>query len=153
VSAAAEIAPPREIALAGVRGAVAAMAMTGMRAFTVDLGLVKQTPPEAIAKQKASGLLRKVPRGSRRAAIELAHWGYGAQGGAMFALLPDDVRRRRWAGPAYGLAVWLGFELGLAPLLGLKQSKRPHPVEQAALLADHLLYGLVISEFRRRPRE
>ena len=142
-----------EIAHASLRGAIAAAAMTGMRAFTVDLGLVDQTPPQAIARQRAKGLLRRVPRGRRRAAIELAHWGYGAGGGAAFALLPEGVRRRPWAGPAYGLLVWVGFELCLAPVLGLKQAKKQRPVERAALAADHLLYGLVLSEIRARPQE
>ena len=148
-----DIAPPREIAHAGVRGAVAAMAMTGMRAFTVSLGLVQQTPPQAIVRQRARGLIRHVPRRRRRAVIELLHWGYGAGGGVGFALLPKRVRqRRRWVGPLYGLVLWLGFELGLAPLLGLKQAKRVRPVERTALAADHLLYGFVLSETRARPR-
>ena len=142
-----------EIAHASLRGAIAAAAMTGMRAFTVDVGLVDQTPPQAIAKQRAKGLLRRVPRGRRRAAIEVAHWTYGAVGGAAYAVLPQQIRRRPWSGPAYGLLVWLGFELCLAPVLGLKQAKKPRPVERAALAADHLLYGLVLSEVRARPQE
>lgn len=142
-----------EVAHASLRGAIAAAAMTGMRAFTVDLGLVQQTPPQAIARQRAHGLLRRVPRKRRRAVIELAHWGYGAAGGAAFAALPQTVRRRAWAGPAYGLVVWLGFELCLAPLLGLRQARRRRPVERAALAADHVLYGLVLSEVRARPQE
>jgi hypothetical protein len=142
-----------ELAHAGLRGAIAAMAMTGMRAFTVDLGIVEQTPPEAILKQKARGLIRRVPKKHRRATIELVHWGYGAGGGAAFRLLPDEARRRAWAGPVYGLLVWLGFELGIAPLLGLTQAKRLRAVERTALAVDHLLYGLVLSEIRRRPQE
>jgi len=142
-----------EVAHASLRGAIAAAAMTGMRAITVDLGLVEQTPPQAIARQRAHGLLRRVPRKRRRAAVEIAHWSYGAAGGAAFAALPETVRRRAWAGPAYGLVVWLGFELCLAPLLGLRQARRQRPVERAALAADHLLYGLVLSEVRARPQE
>jgi hypothetical protein len=142
-----------EIAHASLRGAIAAAAMTGMRAFTVDLGIVEQTPPQAILKQRARGLIRRVPRGRRRAAVELAHWAYGAGGGALFAALPEGVRRRPWAGPAYGLAVWLGFEACLAPVLGLKQASRLRAAERAALAADHLLYGLVLSEIRARPQE
>jgi hypothetical protein len=142
-----------EIFQAGFRGAVGAMAMTGMRVFTKDVGIVKQTPPEAITKQRARGLLRKVPRGKRRAAIEVMHWTYGVGGGMAFGALPDSVRRYPWAGPAYGLAVWLGFEFGIAPALGLRQVKRPRPVERAALAVDHLLYGLVLSEIRRRPQD
>jgi hypothetical protein len=142
-----------EVVHAAGRGVVGAMAMTGMRAFTVNVGIVEQTPPQAILKQKARGVLVFVPRKKRRAAIELFHWFYGAGGGAAFALLPDEVRRRRWAGPVYGLLIWLGFELGVAPVLGLSQSKELRPVDRAGLAADHLLYGAVLSEMRERPQE
>ncbi len=46
--------------------------------------------------------------------------------------------------------VWLGFELGVAPVLGLSQAKRVRPVDRLALAADHLLYGLVLSMTRSR---
>jgi hypothetical protein len=144
---------PHEVAHAGMRGAIGAAAMSGMRNLTVGFGLVGQTPPEAIVKQRAHGVVRMIPRKKRKAGVELMHWAYGAAGGAAFALLPESLRRQPWAGPAYGLVVWLGFELGIAPLLGLKQAKQPRPVERAALAADHLLYGLVLSEGRRRPQE
>jgi hypothetical protein len=145
--------PAREVAHAGLRGAIAAMAMTGMRAFTVDLGIVEQTPPEAVVKKRARGMIRQVPRKRRRAAIELMHWGYGLAGGAAFRVLPDRVRLKPWAGPAYGFLFWLGFELGLAPVLGLSQAYKLRLPERIALAVDHLLYGLVLSETRRRPRE
>jgi len=129
------------------------MAMTGMRAFTQDVGLVEQTPPKAIFKERAAGLRRRVPRSKRRAVVELAHWGYGGVGGVGFGLLPDGLRRQPWAGPAYGLALWAGFELGIAPLLGLTQAGKLRPVERLALAGDHVLYGFVLSETRRRPQE
>jgi hypothetical protein len=148
-----EVAPAREIAHAGVRGAIAAMAMTGMRAFTVASGLVQQTPPQAIVRRRARGLMGRVPRRRRRAAIELMHWSYGTAGGVAFALLPRSVRQRhRWLGPLYGLLLWLGFELVQSPLLGLERAKQVRPVERAALATDHLLYGFVLSETRARPR-
>ena len=142
-----------EVLHAAGRGAVGAMAMTGMRAFTVSLGIVEQTPPQAVFKQKARGLMALAPRKKRRAALELAHWSYGSVGGAAFGLLPDEVRRRPYAGPVYGLVIWLGFELCLAPVLGLSQAKKPRPVDRLGLAADHLLYGLVLSQGRRRPQE
>lgn len=131
------------------RGAVGAMAMTGMRVMTTELGLLEQTPPEALSRQRARGLralLRRAPRRQRTGLVEAAHWTFGAGGGAAFGALPRDVRRRRWAGPIYGLVVWLGFELGIAPTLGLSQSKRLRPIDRLALAADHLLYGVVLSE-------
>jgi hypothetical protein len=81
------------------------------------------------------------------------HWGYGAAGGAAYAAFPDEVRRRAWSGPLWGLVLWAGFEFVQAPLLGLSQSKHLRPVERVVLAVDHLLYGLVLSETRRRPRE
>ncbi len=142
-----------EVAHAGLRGAIAAMAMTGMRAFTVSAGLVEEPPPRAILRQKSRGLYRVVPRKKRRAAQEIVHWGYGAAGGAAFGVMPENVRLQRWAGPLYGLVLWLGFELGIAPVLGLSQAKKPRPVDRLMLAADHLLYGLVLAETRARPRE
>jgi hypothetical protein len=141
-----------DVAHAALRGMIAAMAMTGMRAFTASMGMVERAPPEAIFKERAPGLIRRVPRRRRRGAIELAHWGYGAAGGAVFGWLPSSVHRRPWAGPTYGLVVWLGFELVIAPALGLKHAKELRVRERSALALDHLLYGFVLSELRRRPQ-
>jgi hypothetical protein len=132
---------PRTMLHGAARGAVGAMAMTGVRVLTTELGLVEQTPPQAVARQRA-------PRGQRRGLIEVAHWVFGAGGGAAFGALPGAVRRRPWAGPAYGLVVWLGFELGIAPVLGLSQAKRVRLIDRLALAGDHLLYGLVLSATR-----
>jgi hypothetical protein len=134
------------------RGVVGAMAMTGMRVITTELGLVEQTPPQAMSRQRARGLrrvVRRVPRRQRRGVIEAAHWTVGAGGGALFGALPSGLRGHAIAGPAYGVLVWLGFEMGIAPVLGLSQAKRVRAVDRVALAADHLLYGAVLSTTRR----
>jgi hypothetical protein len=146
---------PGEMLHGAARGAVGAMAMTGMRVLTTELGLVEQTPPLAVGRQRARGaraLLRRAPRKQRRGLIEAAHWAFGAGGGAAFGALPGAIRRRPWAGPVYGLVVWLGFEMGIAPVLGLSQAKRVRLVDRLALAGDHLLYGLVLSGSRRGVR-
>jgi hypothetical protein len=129
------------------------MAMTGMRSFTVSLGLVDEPPPRAILRQKSKGLFRVMPKRFRRAGQELFHWGFGATGGAAFALLPRNVRLQPWAGPAWGVAIWLCFEVAAAPALGLSQAKKPRPMDRAMLAVDHVVYGLVLSELRSRPRD
>jgi hypothetical protein len=144
----------KEIAHGALRGAIGAMAMTGMRTFTADIGLVRETPPQSIAKQRrASGVLSYIPKSRRRAAVEISHWSVGVVGGAIFGALPDPLRRAPWFGPVYGVGILVSYDFGIAPLLGLKQAKRPKPAEQAALIADHLLYGFILSEFRERPRD
>ena len=127
------------------RGVVGAMAMTGLRQVAAGLALVGQTPPEAILKKKARGLLAFVPPKRRKVVYGLAHWGFGAVGGAGFAALPESVRRRAPAGPLYGLGLWLLFEVGMAPALGLPHAKRRRLVERGAFAVDHVLYGLILS--------
>jgi hypothetical protein len=68
-------------------------------------------------------------------------------------LVPIKVRDQRWTGPAYAPVVCLGFELGVAPVLGRRQAKRIRPVDRLARAADHLLYGLVLSGTRPVTRE
>jgi hypothetical protein len=78
-------------------GAIGAMAMTGMRVITTELGLVEQTPPDAISHQRARGmrsLLHRAPRRQRRGLVEAAHWTFGAGGGAVFGALPRSIRGR-----------------------------------------------------------
>lgn len=142
-----------KVAHGTLRGVVAAWAMTGMRSLTVNLGFVEEPPPRAIMRQKSRGVFRLVPKRPRRIGQELFHIGYGGAGGAAFAVLPEEARLRPWAGPLYGLALWLLFELAVAPLLGLAQAKKVRPLDRVALAGDHLLYGFVLSETRRRPRE
>lgn len=138
-----------------VRGAVAAMAMTGLRQVTTGLGLVEQTPPDAIFKQRAPGVLVRMPRLAffvarhEQAVIELAHCFYGAAGGGAFALLPRRVLRSAWAGPGYGLLTWVVFELSIAPILGLEQARRVRLTERLMFAADHLLYGVVLAGGRK----
>lgn len=144
---------PARLGHGALRGAIAAMAMTGLRELTRRVGLLEEPPPEAIVRQRLLSRFRPAEHGHARAKVELLHWSYGAAGGAAFAALPGEIRLRPYAGPAYGLAVWLGFELGVAPLLGLSQSERKRPLDRLALIADHLLYGFVLSETRRRPQD
>jgi hypothetical protein len=141
-----------EVAHAAFRGVVGAMAMTGVRAFAVETGMLERPPPQQVAREAAPGLLRAAPDGSERAVEELVHWAVGALGGVGFAVLPAPLRRLPWAGPAYGLGIWLSFELVGAPLLGLSHHERHGAKARVALIADHTIYGLVLSELRERPR-
>jgi hypothetical protein len=126
-----------------MRGAIASMAMTGMRVVTVSLGLVDQAPPQQIAGEQS---------GLRRAAVEVAHWTFGAAAAAVFGALPDAWRNRAWTGPVYGLAIWTGFE-ATAPLLGLPQADSPNVTQRLAIAADHALYGFVLDETRRAAQD
>ncbi|WP_433461421.1 hypothetical protein [Spirillospora sp. CA-128828] len=132
------------VARAGARGLVAAMAMTGVRTVTATVGPHEKSPPEAIVERHVP-VVRRLPEPYREAATELAHWAYGAGGGAVFGMLPAGFRRHPAAGPAYGLAVWLGFEAGIAPLLGVRHVHERGVAWRAVVALDHVLYGIVVA--------
>ena len=134
-----------EIIHAKLRGVIGAMAMTGVRVFALHLGLIREDPPRRLS--------RKTKGRRPRWAVELVHWSMGGVFGIVFALLPEELRRSRWAGPVYGLLVWMGFDAVVAPALGLTERDWPKGRERAVFLADHLLFGLVLSEMHARPRE
>jgi hypothetical protein len=138
---------------AAFRGIVAAMAMTGVRTLAQHLGVVREDPPARVARKQAKGLLRSVPRRRRGAVVEGIHWGMGAAFGLVFGMLPDSIRLKPWSGPLYGFLVWVGFDTVAAPALGLKQRRWPHGQERTVFMIDHLLFGLILSELRARPRE
>ncbi len=142
-----------EIVHATLRGAIGAMAMTGVRVFAMHAGLIREDPPSRLTRKRAHGLLAKVPRKRRRTVIELVHWSMGGLFGLLFGLLPDGIRRRAWSGPVYGVLVWMGFDAVAAPALGLTERDWPKGRERAVFVADHALYGFVLSEMRERPRE
>jgi hypothetical protein len=135
------------------RGIIGAIAMTGVRQFASQARIIRDDPPARMARKQAKGLLRRVPKRRRGAAVELIHWAMGGVFGLVFGLLPESLRMKAWAGPAFGFLVWLGFETTAAPVLGLKQRRWPHGAERTVFVVDHLLFGLILSELRERPQK
>jgi hypothetical protein len=130
---------------ASVRGLIAAMAMSGMREFTANAGLLEKSPPEAIVERHAPEKVKRLTAEHRSAIIELAHWCYGAAGGAAFGVLPRRLRSDPRIGPVYGLFVWLVFELGVGPLLGVQYREQKRLTHRAMLALDHVMYGVVVA--------
>ncbi len=128
---------------AAARGLVAAMAMTGMRRVTQNLGLLGQSPPDAVFRDL--GPMSRLRPEHREVVTELAHWAYGSGGGVAFGLLPERLRRHAAAGPVYGLAIWLSFELGVAPFVGVDYPEERQVTGRLVLALDHLLYGVVVA--------
>ena len=121
------------------------MAMTGVRRVSVGLGALERTPPDVVVDAASATPER------RELVSELFHWGFGAAAGALFPAVARTIRLGRWSGPAYGLAIWLGFEAVAAPVLGTPHAR--HPIAgRAALALDHALYGMVLGAALRDER-
>lgn len=94
-------------------------------------------------KRLLQGMARVLHRGALACVLERALCG------AIYGALPAAIRGKWWAGPGYGIAIWLGYELAIAPALRLEQPLKGKRLGQrAALAADHLVYGLIVSEIR-----
>lgn len=128
-----------------VRGAIGAMAMSGLRETTTSLDIVHKTPPESILERSAPRVFYRVPVERRAALVELVHWTVGAGGGVLFGALPRRLRRQPWVGPLYGVLFWVAYEAVAAPALGLTRARWHEASERLGLLADHLLYGMVVA--------
>jgi hypothetical protein len=111
----------------GVGGGV--RAVEHLRAFTAELGMA------GVGPQVALNLFEDFEDRGRCATRQ-------RQRDAATRMLGHLAR---WVGE---LVVWLGFELGIAPVLGLSQAKRARPVDHLALAGDQLLYGVVLTATR-----
>lgn len=133
------------IVRSGVRGLIAAMAMSGLRRVSTTLRWLERPPPEAILQDRAPRLFYRVPVEQRPLLVEAAHLLYGTAGGVAFGMLPPRWRRSSWAGPAYGVLFWSLYQVVIVPVLGINENPRVPGAHRLALLADHLLYGVVVA--------
>lgn len=135
-------------------GAVAAASMSGLRNITTGLGLLDEVPPRQILAETAPALIRRLGEGREKAVAELAHWAYGAACGAVYGA---GVRALGRSGPglgaAYGLGTLTAYRIVIAPVLGIEPIDARSARARAALLADHLLFGVVLDRLAVPPDE
>ncbi|MET8159298.1 hypothetical protein ABZT47_23255 [Sphaerisporangium sp. NPDC005289] len=150
----------RDLVKGAVSGTIATAAhtvvmMTGSRA-----GRSWKPPPKHIVRAVLPGSKHR-PKHGENVLATVAHVGFGAAAGGLFAI-PFRRRRPRVAeGMAYGLAIWLVSYQGWVPGLGaMPPAHRDRPDRQAVLAAAHVTYGaalvLALNALRRdegRPAE
>ena len=86
------------------------------------------------------------------AATLLAHLGYGAATGSLYAVLdPTIPLDSRLKGALAGLIVWMASYLGWLPALGLLTPATRHPRHRNLLMITaHFIWGLALGESVRR---
>lgn len=140
-----------ERALAGaVAGIIGTAAMTVPIFLAREIGVIRQTPPKEIARNAANqtGTRQHMTHQEFSVGWLLAHLGYGAGSGLVFALarrvlpLSSPI-----LGAVYGSILWAVSYLGVMPALGL------YPLQQGAarrvvavMLPAHWIYGAVAGE-------
>lgn len=143
------------VAVGGVCGVIATAAMTGEMWAAQRLGLIRRLPPTVLTAAVLSAV-GHAPRTEERlnAATLVAHVGYGASCGGLFALLAARLRvplPTSLQGVLYGSALWALSYAGWAPLLGLlpppTRARRGRPL---TLVPAHWVYGGVLGALMGR---
>jgi hypothetical protein len=99
-------------------------------------------PPREIVETVARAARLPPALGGRDATL-LAHFGYGALAGALFA--EATARRSLAAGAGFGLAVWAASYLGWIPAARiLAPATRHDPRRNALMLAVHVVWGAAL---------
>jgi hypothetical protein len=142
----------------GAQGAAAGAAATLVMTAVLEAGrrfsvFRTQAPTRIVRTVLAGSPGRRLP--GELALTALAHLGYGASCGVLFALL---TRRCTTAGlplgVGYGLLLWLAGYGAWVPAIGaVPPPQRDQPGRQLALIAGHLVYGAVLAEGLRRLRD
>lgn len=127
----------RNIAFGALAGVVATMTMTStMRRLHAALPPDERypLPPREITET----LLPAATRKEGAATALLAHFGYGALTGAIYACLPG----RRPPGFVYGPVVWAASYFALFPGAGVLKSAGKHPARRNGLMIlAHVVWG------------
>jgi hypothetical protein len=138
------------------RGAAAGFVATGpMALFMAALHRLlpeheqHPLPPRQItedAADKAGVGRHRFGESELRGLTGVAHFGYGAGAGAVYAALAPHLPLPPVAsGVAYGLAVWAGSYLGLIPAGGFRPAAhRETPRRNALMIAAHVVYGAAL---------
>lgn len=135
-----------------VAGSVATLAMTPVmflarRAFH-DFGAIA---PEAITRRGLGAAARR--RGLAGPATAIAHLGFGAMGGALYAMLAGRLPGPRLVrGVAFG-AVLMGVNYeGWVPAAGIVSPlHRPPWGRSVSIVASHLVYGALLGKLVAPP--
>jgi hypothetical protein len=144
----------RERAEAAVRGSVAGVLATGAMSVAMEAGRratsFRRQPPTLIVRTVLAGRPRRAVPAEGPLAL-LAHVGYGASFGALFALLTGRGGGGVGLGVAYALLLWAVSYAGWVPAAGvLAPPHRDDPGRQRTLVAGHVVYGAVLAAALRR---
>ena len=91
---------------------------------------------------------RDLNENERRAATLIAHYGFGAAAGALYAAAPRILGRERHpdaAGVGWGLAVWAGSYQGWLPAAKILRPATEQPARRTLLMIGaHVVWGAVL---------
>ncbi len=135
-------------------GALATVAMSVPILLARRSGLIDREPPHEITDTLTSRAGLSLGGSELDVASTLAHLGFGATAGAVFAVATRRVggrRRRIGLGVLYGVGIWALAYPGILPRLGLvRTARQAGPARDLVMLAAHLVFGAILGSTVRR---
>lgn len=110
---------------------------------------MKQDPGEFMVETAEDATLTKkerqeIPKIAKTIAANATHFGYGASGGVLYALLRPKTENLLLEGAALGTAIWAIGYLGWLPAVGLMPPvAEQNPMQIFSPVWQHALYGIV----------
>ncbi len=156
---------PRSLLLGASAGVAATLAMSGLMLMAQRAGLLGRSPPRHIVERalaRAHVRRRLSPR-HRQGLAAIAHLGFGASQGALYAVLhqwlgrrlgrqrPGPITPTAATGVPFGLLVWAASYAGWIPAFGiLPAPSRDRPGRPASMVLAHVVYGATLAYTLRK---
>ena len=139
----------RSASVGAAAGSAATIAMSALMLGAKRIGITGTLPPVLIARDALRAIDHKTPVAEEEHALAaVAHLGFGAAAGALFAILTEgaDAARSRWIaasmGMLYASGIWLVSYQGWVPALGIiPRASRDRRGRAATMAVAHLVYG------------
>jgi hypothetical protein len=134
-------------------GGLATVAMSAVMVGAKRAGITGELPPERITRRAIEAVVDEAPSDEQEnAAAAVAHLGFGAVAGALFAILmlwsggerrPTPIAAS--AGVLYATGIWVVSYQGWVPGLGIMPpASRDRRGRVATMLVAHLVYGAAL---------
>lgn len=141
----------RFVGIGSVAGAIATLPMT-LFMLLMQQALPKwqkyALPPERITTQLAKRLKigKRMDKPQRVGAALVAHFGYGSNMGMIYAPLARRIPLPpALKGAIFGMLVWGGSYLGIAPAMKLADAAPKQPLQRnTMMIAAHLVWGTAL---------
>lgn len=137
-------------------GLLATGAMTAFLASTYPRAYPgRALPPARLSRELAvvAGAKPRSAKGQIWLSL-LAHFGYGAATGMVYALIRPSSRQPLVRGSFFGVAFWAANYLGWMPAFRFRTAAPRMPAKENLLMvAAHLVYGITLAETEKRLRQ
>lgn len=149
---------PRIVVLGAAAGVIATVSMSAVMFAFQRSGMLGRMPPRIIVERglQTAGVRGLLSRATRQTASAMAHLGFGASQGAIYACLIDrgpQLREPPIARGAstvtavpYAMMVWATSYAGWIPALGIMPPpSRDRPGRPTSMLISHVVFGVALA--------